>query len=238
VLIVEDDAFQRQVVSEYLSAQGVSLTAVADPPAFRATIERGIPDVVLLDVGLPGEDGFSLARWLRARNDQVGIIMLTSATDLVDRVLGLESGADDYLTKPFESRELLARIRAVVRRAGQGHVVRRPVQTTMGGSATMFGGAVLRLEQRLLVRPDGRTEALTDSECSLLHLLMQHPNRPLHRDWLLEATAPDGETEAQDRAIDLRIMRLRRKLEVDPENPQIIRTVRGVGYIFVRSERQ
>jgi two-component system phosphate regulon response regulator OmpR len=253
VLVVEDDPFQRQAVQQYLRMQGMDVTAVEDAGRFRAAVEVALPDVALLDVGLPGgEDGFSLARWLRARSPQVAIIMLTAASDLVDRVVGLESGADDYLTKPFEPRELLARVKAVLRRSGVGAgggtigaAGAGPAGPPAGPAAAptawppaasdcvAIGIALLHVTRRVLLLPDGAEEPLTPSEFALLRLLTEHPNRPLQRDWLLEATSETDEPEAFDRAIDLRIMRLRRKVERNPARPEAIRTVRGVGYMFV-----
>lgn len=232
VLLVEDNSFQREMVRQYLASRGAPVTAVATPAAFREAVELAMPDVALLDVGLPGEDGFSLARWLRARSSDVGIIMLTAAGELVDRVLGLESGADDYLTKPFAPRELLARISAVARRAQPAKARASP---SHGDSShrVPVGVVILDVERRLLIRQDGLEEKLTKGEFELLHLLLRHPDRPLYRDWLLEATTPDGATDTHERAINLRIMRLRRKVEADPDNPQVIRTVRGVGYIYL-----
>jgi two-component system phosphate regulon response regulator OmpR len=154
--------------------------------------------------------------------------MVTAATDTVDRVVGLETGADDYIAKPFEPRELLARVKSVLRRAtGAGAAV------VSGGPRVRMGRVVLDLEKRVLVDPaNGSEEALTASEFDLLKLFAENPNRPLQRDWLLESAA-HREMEAFDRAIDLRVTRLRRKIEVDPSHPDAIRTVRGVGYMFV-----
>jgi two-component system phosphate regulon response regulator OmpR len=180
---------------------------------------------VLLDLGLPGEDGFSLARHLREHCPRVGIIMVTSASDTVDRVIGLETGADDYIPKPFEPRELLARIRSVLRRAGV-------IAVLQAGPRIRMGRRVLDLERRLLLGPDGTEELLAASEFDLLRVFAENPNRPLARDWLLEATS-HREAESFDRAIDLRITRLRRKIELGPAHPDAIRTVRGVGYMFV-----
>ncbi|MCK8785168.1 response regulator transcription factor [Roseomonas sp. NAR14] len=231
LLLVEDDAFQRQAVGDYLTLQGLSVTSVADGAAFRRAVESRMPDLALVDVRLPGEDGFTLARWLRARSEQVGIIMLTAADELVDRVVGLESGADDYVVKPFEPRELLARVRALLRRGQRAAAPAAPAAEAR--PLIQVGAAMLDLERRILVGPAGE-ERLTAGEYDLLRLLVENPNRPLHRDWLLEATARAGEEpEAFDRAIDLRIMRLRRKVERDPAHPEAIRTVRGVGYVFV-----
>ncbi len=180
---------------------------------------------------------------------RVGIIMLTAAGDLVDRVVGLESGADDYLTKPFEPRELLARVKAVLRRsaaAGLAAPAASPAAAAAGSSAATrsaspldcvpVGLALLHTARRVLILPGGEEEPLTPSEFALLHLLTRHPNRPLQRDWLLEATSEGEEPEAFDRSIDLRIMRLRRKVERNPARPEAIRTVRGVGYMFVPPE--
>jgi two-component system phosphate regulon response regulator OmpR len=230
VLVVEDDSFQRQVVQEYLSSQGFSVVSVANAADLRGALAGGeAPDLAVLDIGLPGEDGLSLARWLRVERPRTGIIMLTAANDPVDRVVGLECGADDYVTKPFEPRELLARIRAVLRRAppcAEGVKSHPPERW-------MRVGAVLLDPLRGVVRgPDGAEDALTATELDLLRLLVENPNRPLHRDWLLERTTPE-EAETLDRAIDIRVLRLRRRLEVDPAHPQVIRTVRGVGYMFV-----
>jgi two-component system phosphate regulon response regulator OmpR len=250
VLVVEDDPFQRNAVRQYLLMQGMDVTAVEDAARCRAAVEVALPDVALLDVGLPGgEDGFSLARWLRGRSPQVAIIMLTAAGDLVDRVVGLESGADDYLTKPFEPRELLARVKAVLRRSGGGGGIAAAgsaaaahaacpatvpaAQPQAPADCVAIGIALLQVTRRVLLLPNGGEEPLTPSEFALLRLLTEHPNRPLQRDWLLEATSEHDEPEAFDRAIDLRIMRLRRKVERNPARPEAIRTVRGVGYMFV-----
>ncbi|MGG5807747.1 response regulator transcription factor [Falsiroseomonas sp. CW058] len=232
LLVVEDDPFQREAVCAYLSGQGFAVDGVGDGAAFRAALRSGLPDAALLDVGLPGaEDGVALARWLRAQSPTVGIIMLTAAGELVDRVAGLESGADDYITKPFEPRELLARLRAVMRRAATpAHGPAAPGPLPPG--AVRIGGAVLHLKSGILVTAEGREDRLTDGEFSLLRLLVEHPGRALHRDWLLERISGEEEPEAFDRAIDLRIMRLRRKVERVPGRPMAIRTVRGVGYLF------
>src|SRR6516164_2440812 len=225
ILVVEDEATQRQLLVDYLSKQGFRVSGTNGGAALRKIVERELPALVLLDVGLPGEDGFSLARWLRERSPRIGIIMVTAATDTVDRVVGLETGADDYIAKPFEPRELLARVKSVLRRA-TGAIV-------TAGPRVRMGRRVLDLERRVLVDPaDGSEETLTASEFDLLKVFAENPNRTLQRDWLLEVTA-HREMEAFDRAIDLRITRLRRKIEPDPTHPAAIRTVRGVGYMFV-----
>jgi two-component system phosphate regulon response regulator OmpR len=231
LLVVEDDPFQREAVCAYLAGQGFAVEGVEDDAGFRAAIARGLPDAALVDIGLPGEDGFSLARWLRGVSPTVGIIMLTAANDLVDRVVGLESGADDYVTKPFEPRELLARLRAVMRRAGGGPSG-APAAEALPPHRARIGAAVLDMKSGVLRTADGKEDQLTESEFALLKLFIENPNRALHRDWLLERTAGDDEPEAFDRAVDLRIMRLRRKVERHAARPMALRTVRGVGYLF------
>ena len=235
LVVVEDDPFQRETVCAYLAGQGFAVEGVADGAAFRAAVARAMPDAVLVDIGLPGEDGFSLARWLRGLSPTVGIVMLTAANDLVDRVVGLESGADDYVTKPFEPRELLARLRALMRRTGSDG---RPAGAAPAATEALaphrvrIGSAVLDLKTGILRTAEGKDDQLTESEFGLLKLFLENPNRALHRDWLLERTSGEDEPEAFDRAIDLRIMRLRRKVERYPARPMALRTVRGVGYLF------
>jgi DNA-binding response OmpR family regulator len=225
IIVVEDEAAQRRLLVDYLTQQSFRVSGADGGTALRRLVEREMPSLVLLDVGLPGEDGFTLARWLRERSGRIGIIMVTVATDTVDRVVGLETGADDYIAKPFEPRELLARVRSVLRRTTGA--------TATTGSRVRMGRRVLDLDRRALVDPaDGSSEMLTASEFDLLKVFVENPNRPLQRDWLLEVIA-HREMEAFDRAIDLRVTRLRRKLEADPGHPDVIRTVRGVGYMFV-----
>jgi two-component system phosphate regulon response regulator OmpR len=227
IVVVEDEATQRQMLVDYLGRQNFRVSGVDGGGALRRLAERELPALVLLDVGLPGEDGFSLARWLRERSGRVGIIMVTAASDTVDRVVGLETGADDYITKPVELRELLARVKSVLRRATGAAI------TPAAVPRVRMGRLVLDLDKRVLVDPrDNSEHALTSSEFDLLKLFAENPNRPLQRDWLLE-TAAHREMEAFDRAIDLRVTRLRRKIEIDPAHPDAIRTVRGVGYMFV-----
>jgi DNA-binding response OmpR family regulator len=225
IVVVEDETAQRRLLVDYLTGQNFRVSGVDGGAALRKLVEREMPALVLLDVGLPGEDGFVLARWLREKNGRIGIIMVTVASDTVDRVVGLETGADDYIAKPFEPRELLARVKSVLRRA-------TPAIASAGPRVRM-GRRVLDLERRVLIDPgDGSTELLTASEFDLLKVFAEHPNRPLQRDWLLEVVS-HREMEAFDRAIDLRVTRLRRKIEPDPAHPDVIRTVRGVGYMFV-----
>ena len=225
IVVVEDEAAQRTLLVDYLGKQNFRVSGADGGTALRKLLERELPALVLLDIGLPGEDGFVLARWLREKSNRIGIIMVTAATDTIDRVVGLETGADDYIAKPFEPRELLARVRSVLRRAtGASDVAEQRVR---------MGRKVLDLDKRVLVDPaSGEEETLAASEFDLLKLFAENPNRPLNRDWLLEVTT-HREPEALGRAIDLRITRLRRKIEVDPSHPRAIRTVRSVGYMFV-----
>jgi DNA-binding response OmpR family regulator len=226
IIVVEDEVAQRHLLVQYLSRQGMRAIGVADGDALRREIQRDPPSLVLLDVGLPGEDGFSLIRYLREACPGVGVIMVSVSSDTIDRVAGLEAGADDYIAKPFEPRELLARVKSVLRRASSG------ASGETSGPRVAMGRRVLDLERRLLLDTDGIEERLAPGEFNLLKLFVEHPNRPLSRDWLLEVTS-HREAEAFDRAIDLRITRLRRKIERDPAHPEAIRTVRGVGYMFV-----
>ena len=225
IVVVEDEPAQRQLLLDYLSRQGFRVSGLESGVGLRRLVEREMPALVLLDVNLPGEDGFALARWLREQSGRVCIIMVTAASDTIDRVVGLETGADDYIPKPFDARELLARIKSVLRRAN-GTVA------PAAGPRVRMGRRILDLEKRILIESDGREETLTASEFDLLKVFVENPNRPLARDWLLE-TVGHREMEAFDRAMDLRITRIRRKVEADPAHPEAIRTVRGVGYMFV-----
>jgi len=198
----------------------------ADSAALRQALQDGLPDLVLLDVGLPGEDGLSLARFLRERHD-LPVIMISGAGSPVDRIIGLEVGADDYLAKPFDPRELLARVKSVLRR--YRHAAEE-APTSDGG--VCLGRFRLDLQRRQLLDEQGGEIELTAMEFDLLQAFAQRPNRPLSRDQLLNLTQ-NRDWNPFDRSIDIRIARLRRKLEDDPEKPQIIRTLRGVGYMLV-----
>jgi two-component system phosphate regulon response regulator OmpR len=231
IVVVEDETTQRDQLIEYLSRQGFRVSGAENGDALRRLIGRDLPSLVMLDVGLPGEDGFALARWLRERSGKVGIIMVTAATDTVDRVVGLETGADDYIPKPFEPRELLARVKSVLRRVGANAGF-----AATAGARVRMGCRVLDLDRRVLCNPvSGSEDKLAASEFDLLKVFAENPNRPLMRDWLLEVTA-HRDMDSFDRSIDLRITRLRRKIESDPAHPEAIRTVRGVGYMFVPPE--
>lgn len=226
VLIVDDDAEIRRVLTEYLTSHDYEAVAVANGPAMRAHLQADVPDVVLLDLALPGEDGLTLARWLRERH-AVGIIMITGATDTVDRIIGLEVGADDYIGKPFDPRELRARLRSVMRRLHPA-----PAAPGVGAARLAIGRCSLDVAARQLFDRDGAEIALTAMEFDLLKAFLEHPNQVLSRDRLLTLTR-NRDWEPFDRSIDIRITRLRRKIEEDPEHPRAIRTVRGAGYMYV-----
>lgn len=233
ILIVEDDPSVRDMLAEYLGTHGYEVVRVDRGTAMREAVEASLPDVVLLDVNLPGEDGLSLARFLRERFD-VGIIMVTGATDVADRVAGLEVGADDYVTKPFELRELRARVKSVLRRMqarGPG-VPKEDGSATPPSSRVRVGICFLDLGSHQLFAADGSEVPLTAMEFDLLKVFVERPSQVLNRDQLLTLTR-NREWEPFDRSIDIRIARVRRKIEADPERPQAIRTVRGAGYMFV-----
>jgi DNA-binding response OmpR family regulator len=226
VVVVEDEVAQRQLLLDYLAKQNFRVSGADGGAALRRLVERELPQVVLLDVGLPGEDGFALARWLREKSGRIGIIMVTVATDTVDRVVGLESGADDYIPKPFEPRELLARVKSVLRRSG------KPAAPAAASRRVAFGACQLDLDRHQLIGANGEDIPLTAMEFDLLRAFAEHPNRVLSRDRLLTLTR-NREWEPFDRSIDIRIARLRRKIEDDPDNPKTIKTIRGSGYIFI-----
>jgi two-component system phosphate regulon response regulator OmpR len=228
VLIVDDDPDIRETMGEYLSENGFEIALAADGEQMRAAFAQGVPDVVLLDLNLPGEDGLTLTRWLRAHHD-LGIIMVTGAGEVVDRVVGLEVGADDYLAKPFDLRELRARLKSVLRRSGARRSERPAVPAAQ---RVRVGRCTLDLATHQLVDQAGAELPITGMEFDLLRVFVEHADRVLSRDQLLTLTR-NREWEPFDRSIDIRIARLRRKIEVDPGKPAAIRTVRGAGYMFV-----
>jgi two-component system phosphate regulon response regulator OmpR len=234
ILIVEDDPSIRAMLGEYLRTHGYEVAEADRGTAMREAVEANLPDVVLLDVNLPGEDGLTLARFLRERYD-VGIIMVTGAADIADRVAGLEVGADDYVVKPFDLRELRARVKSVLRRmqAPAGGPVATPAVSPAAASLRVrIGICALDLASHQLFGPDGAEVPLTGMEFDLLKVFVERPNQVLNRDQLLTLTR-NREWEPFDRSIDIRIARVRRKVEADPEHPQAIRTIRGSGYMFV-----
>lgn len=226
VIVVEDEHFQRETLIDFLGNNGFRASGVDSGAVLRKLVEKDPPALVLLDLHLPGgEDGFALARFLRERSRKVGIIMVTASSDTIDQVVGLETGADDYIAKPYEPRALLARIKAVLRRAGGAEAA-----TT--SPRVRIGKCLLDLQSRKLTALSGEEIPLRSGEFELLKLFAENPNRPLSRDWLLETTS-HREMEAFDRAIDIRVLRIRRKVEADPAHPTSIRTVRSAGYMFV-----
>jgi two-component system phosphate regulon response regulator OmpR len=228
ILVVDDDADVRWMVQKYLSKHGLHVALAEGGEQMREMIEAAPYDLVVLDINMPGEDGLSLARFLRA-NHSVGIIMLTAAAGVFDRVVGLEMGADDYVTKPFEPRELLARIKSVLRRTGQ---LQNDDEADSDERYVRFGEHVLDLEAHQLLDAENESVSITSMEFDLLKAFADNPDKVLNRDQLLNM-AHNKDWDPFDRSIDIRIARLRRKIEPDPSKPQIIKTVRGAGYIFV-----
>ncbi len=233
ILIVDDEPELRAIVAEYLTREGLAVCQAEHATAAREAVAAAVPQVAILDIRMPGEDGLSLARWLRAQHPALGIIMLTTAAEAMDRIIGLEVGADDYLPKPFELRELLARVRALLRRMTQ--LTAAP--TVLEGSPTpskriRFGRCWLLIDEHRLLDEDGIEIPITAAEFELLALFARHPNRPLNRDQIMGQAHNRG-WDVFDRSIDLRIMRLRRKVEHNPDRPQVLKTVRNVGYVFV-----
>ncbi len=227
VLALDDDASIRSLIAEYLSHNDLRVTTVSSGRELAAAMARETVDLVVLDLRLPGEDGMQIARKLRAES-AIPILMLTGRVDEADRVMGLELGADDYLTKPFSPRELLARIRALLRRAQSNATVADAIAKVR---AYRFGGWELNIGLRRLKSTDGKTLDLTNGEFSLLTAFLSAPQRVLTRDQLLDLSRLHN-AEVYDRSIDVQILRLRRKIEPDPANPTYIRTERGAGYVF------
>lgn len=227
IVVVDDDEDVRSTVAEYLQRNGFAVTECDGGDALRCVMAARPIDLAVLDINMPGDDGLTLAREIRASGD-AGIIMLTAKSDDIDRIVGLEIGADDYVTKPFNPRELLARIRSVLRRARVSAGGEAPA--TMGREVQM-GVCRLNLDSRKLYRADGTEQPLTAMEFDLLATFASHPGRVLSRDQLLDL-AHNKEIEPFDRSIDIRITRIRRKIEADPAKPQAIRTVRGAGYVY------
>lgn len=223
LLVVDDEEPIRSLIERYFSAQGFQVSQATNGATLRTSIVAEPIDIVLLDLGLPGENGLDLTRWLREHWGGA-IIILTGRGESVDRVVGLELGADDYVTKPFELRELLARVRSVMRRAVAP-------AATANGSTFEFAGLKLDTASRALIDRSGVEIALTSGEYDLLRVLLEHPNRALSRDRLM-SHLHDREAGPYDRAIDVQIGRLRRKIDNEPGRPELIKSVRGVGYLL------
>jgi two-component system, OmpR family, phosphate regulon response regulator OmpR len=228
ILLVDDDARLRELLVRYLQSQGFDVRGVGDAAQMRQALDRGHFDLIVLDLMLPGESGLEICRRLRGQGDVTPIVMLTAKGDEIDRIVGLEIGADDYIPKPVNPRELLARIRSVLRRTHP-----TPGAPQEGGEV-VFGRFRLDLGRRELTR-DGALLRLTSGEFAVLSVLLRHPRQPLSRDRLM-SLARGREHEAFERSMDVTIARLRRLLEDDPRQPRLIQTVWGVGYVFVPPE--
>jgi DNA-binding response OmpR family regulator len=233
ILIVDDEAKIRQMLTRYLTDEGFQVSAAESGSSMREHLARGKVDLILLDLVLPGEDGLQLAREIRAQpgSGTIGIIMLTGRSDMVDMVVGLELGADDYIAKPFHLREVLARIKSVLRRLHPAPSAAPSELQGRAGELVRFDGWQLDLGRRELKAPDGSEIPLTTGEFDLLVTFAQHPGRVLNRDQLMDLTR-GRQWEAIDRSIDAQVARLRRKIEPDPKTPTLIKSVRGVGYVF------
>jgi len=226
ILVVDDDAETRSLLREYLQKNGYRVSAAGDGPAMRAAMNVAQPDLVVLDVMLPGEDGLSLCRDLRARGN-VPVIMLTARGEETDRIVGLELGADDYVPKPFNPRELLARVKSVLRRTRSLPDNLQPDTAR----AFRFSGWALDVATRNLTSPDSVVVPLSGTEFNLLRVFLAHPNRVLTRDQLIDLML-SRDAGPFDRAIDVQVSRLRHRLRDDAREPEIIKTVRGQGYVF------
>lgn len=235
IAVVDDESAITELLAHYFAGHGFRVTQLHSGHALMQLMAGDPPELVLLDLGLPGEDGFAIARQLR-EHWRCGLVIITGRGDAVDKVVGLEVGADDYVTKPFDLRELVARVKAVLRRiapvAASAPAAVEPAAAPAGQERLQFLGWQLDLAARRLDDPAGSEVRLTTGEFELLATLAQHAGRVLSRDFLLERTR-GREAAPFDRTIDVQVGRLRKKLEADAENPQIIKSVRGAGYIFI-----
>jgi two-component system phosphate regulon response regulator OmpR len=231
VMVVDDEPELRALLAEYFGRHGYAVRQAEDAAVARRLVAEQVPDLAILDVNMPGENGLSLARFLRESHPAMGLVMLTTAGESVDRIVGLELGADDYLPKPFEMRELLARTRAVLRRLAVAPTAAN-TELEPATRRIRFGRCELDLDQRRLFGAEGAEVEISAAEYDLLALFARHPNRPLNRDQIMEQAHNRG-WDVFDRSIDLRIMRLRRKIERNPDRPEVLKTVRNVGYVFV-----
>jgi two-component system OmpR family response regulator len=226
ILVVDDDRDIRELLSEYLQKQGYRISVARDGRAMRAAIAVAMPDLIVLDLMLPGEDGLTLCRELRSQSD-VPVLMLTARSEEIDRIVGLEMGADDYLAKPFNPRELVARIKSILRRARALPLNLRPDEARL----IHFSGWTLEIATRDLMAPDRSRVALSGTEFRLLRIFLDHPNRVLTRDQLIDLTQ-SREADPYDRSIDLQVSRVRRRLQDNPKEPALIKTARGQGYVL------
>lgn len=228
IIVVDDEAPAREMVGDYLKLHGFEVTLCDGGSSLRRVIAQQLPDLIVLDLNMQEEDGLSIVRSVKQKSD-VPIIMLTATASPIDRVVGLELGADDYLAKPCELRELLARIRVVLRRSASP--TQTPPPPRQERPPIRFGTKWLDIDAQVLRDDDGNEHPLASSEFALLKAFAENPRRVLSRERLLDL-AEARDREAFDRAIDVRITRIRRKIEVDPAHPTVIRTVRGAGYLF------
>ena len=224
ILIVDDDPRLCRALARYLGLEGYTVRTATSGREMRESLAAEKPDLVLLDLMLPDEDGFSLARELRSTTD-IAVVILTGKSDTVDKVVGLELGADDYVTKPFDERELLARVRSVLRRSAAG----RDGSPGASGVRACFAGWTLDLDSYELTSPGGEAVTLTAHEFQLLAALVNHPKRVLTREAIMDLVA-GRDWSPEDRSVDVLVGKLRKKIEDDPQNPRLIETVRGVGY--------
>ena len=231
IAVLDDEVAITRLLGNYLQGQGFRVSQVHDRRSLMTVLQEDTPSLVLLDLGLPGEDGFSIARQVR-EHWPCGLVIVTGRGEPVDKIVGLEVGADDYVTKPFDLRELLARIKAVLRRVAPASSPSALPDEGKPRALVRFSGFALDSAARRLSGPDGEEVALTTGEYELLCAMVLNPGRVLSRDFLLEQTR-GREAAPFDRTIDVQVGRLRRKLEDDAEKPQIIKSVRGAGYIFV-----
>lgn len=233
IAVVDDEADVREALEEFLASRGYAVTTADSGSALRRIMAERPADLVLLDLNMPGEDGLTLARYLR-QDTTAAVIMLTATANVVDRIVGLEVGADDYIAKPFDLHEVLARVRSVLRRTVSPSAASQPAPAPAAPRADeiRIGRFTLNLSSRRLFNGDGSQVPLTGMEFNLLKALATHPNKVLNRDQILDL-AHGQDWEPFDRSIDVRILRIRRKIESDPERPRFIRTVRGAGYMFV-----
>ncbi len=228
ILICDDEADLREMLQEYLQKRGFTVRMAANGDELEALVEEKEPDLILLDINMPGRDGLTMLRTLRATYN-TAVVMLTAAGETIDKIVGLEMGADDYLGKPVDLRELEARIKAVLRRQGASQAAQNPAAVV--GERVAFGDFVLDLEGAKLLNAEGDEVQITAMEFRLLKLFAENRGRVLNRDQILEQ-AHDRSWDPYDRSIDIRISRLRRKIEKNPQKPEIIRTARGIGYLF------
>ena len=229
ILVVDDDREIRQMVADYLRKNGLRASEAADGREMRAVLDTHAIDLIVMDVMMPGEDGLTLTRNLRAgKHRAIPVVMLTAREDQTDRIIGLEMGADDYVTKPFAARELLARIKAVIRRT---RMLPPNLQVTEAAQVLAFGRWRLDTTARHLLDPEGTVVALSGAEFRLLRVFLDHPNRVLSRDQLLNLTQ-GRDAELFDRSIDLLVSRLRQRLQDDAREQSYIKTVRSEGYVF------